>query len=426
MDSFVSNPANESHPIFPPAAFATLHFLRSRGADGTARGERDRAVTRVDAREMTPTGDLEYTVKTLPASAEEIARCGTLRRRVHEWLASPDRAGKHEDDPELDEILDPSGDAWIRFLRARNGNIDKAFKMMSNHLAWRCDYRPWTITPAEIEHQNVTGKVRMGGLDSRDGRPVLVFDDSKENSKDHAMQLRSLVYHVCRVDRACRRNPNLGKYLLFIHLRDFKLSKAPGRKQSTNTLSLLQDQFPERLGRAILYKPPTVFAAMLSMVKPFMTEVTRNKIIAVTGNVDAGSKNDSKMRGIAGDDWRELTGATMPQSSPEISPGYDHARAWAEVVREHAEEEERRRAWAESRAGRGRSHHEFARSDSVSSMDVSNKAAVVGGPAGGKKKSKLAPEEPGSRRTSHDGSVDVFFDAKETIKPVKAQSWFGF
>ena len=176
---------------------------------------------------MTPAGDLEYTVKTLPASAEEIARCGTLRRRVHEWLASPDRAGKHDDDPELDEILDPSGDAWIRFLRARNGNVDKAFKMMSNHLAWRCDYRPWTITPAEIEHQNVTGKVRMGGLDSRDGRPVLVFDDSKENSKDHEMQLRSLVYHVCRVDRACRRNPNLGKYLLFIHLRDFKLSKAP-------------------------------------------------------------------------------------------------------------------------------------------------------------------------------------------------------
>ena len=78
---------------------------------------------------MTPTGDLEYTVKTLPASAEEIARCGTLRRRVHEWLASPDRAGKHEDDPELDEILDPSGDAWIRFLRARNGNINKAFKI---------------------------------------------------------------------------------------------------------------------------------------------------------------------------------------------------------------------------------------------------------------------------------------------------------
>ena len=134
------------------------------------------------------------------------------------------------------------------------------------------------------------------------------------------------------------------------------------------------------------------------------------------------------MRGIAGDDWRELTGATMPQSSPEISPGYDHARAWAEVVREHEEEEERRRAWAESRAaGRGSGNREFARSDSVSSMDVSNKAAaVVGGSAGGKKKSKLAPEEPGSRRTSRDGSVDVFFDAKETIRPVKSKSWFGF
>ena len=58
-------------------------------------------------------------------------------------------------------------------------------------------------------------------------------------------------------------------------------------------------------------------------------------------------------------------------------------------------------------------------------MDVSNKAAVVGGPAGGKKKSKLAPEEPGAGGP-HDGSVDVFLDAKETIKPVKSKSWFGF
>ena len=368
-------------------------------------------------------GDLVYTVKTLPASADETARCGTLRDRVHAWLASPDRAGKHRDDPELHEILDPGGDAWIRFLRARNGNIDKAFKMMSNHLTWRSSYKPWTITPEEIEHQNVTGKVRMGGLDSRDGRPVLVFDDSKENSKDHAMQLRSLVYHVCRIDRTCRRKGHdNGKYLLFIHLRDFKLSKAPGRKQSTNTLGLLQDQFPERLGRAILYKPPTVFAAMLSMVKPFMTEVTRQKIIAVTGAVDEGSKNDLKMKSIAGEDWRQLTGATMPQSDPSISPGYAHATAWAEVVREHAEEETRRRKWRESNAKDGNAFA-FTRSDSVSSM---SKVVSTQGTKSGT--SKLAPVEtlPGSRRTSHDGSVDVFFDAKESIKPPKSKSWFGF
>ena len=42
--------------------------------------------------------------------------------------------------------------------------------------------------------------------------------------------------------------------------------------------------------------------------------------------------------------------------------------------------------------------------------------------------SKLAPVEalPGSRRTSHDGSVDVFSDAMESIKPPKSKGWFGF
>ena len=116
----------------------------------------------------------------------------------------------------------------------------------------------------------------------------------------------------------------------------------------------------------------------------------------------------------------------MPQSDPSISPGYDHATAWAEVVREHAEEETRRRKWRESNAKDGDA---FTRSDSVSSMDVIEYQSKVVSTLGTKSgTSKLAPVEtlPGSRRTSHDGSVDVFFDAKESIKPPKSKSWFGF
>jgi hypothetical protein len=58
-------------------------------------------------------------------------------------------------------------------------------------------------------------------------------------------------------------------------------------------------------------------------------------------------------------------------------------------------------------------------------MDVSKVVSTQGTKSG---TSKLAPVEtlPGSRRTSHDGSVDVFFDAKESIKPPKSKSWFGF
>ena len=57
-------------------------------------------------------------------------------------------------------------------LRARNGNVAAALKMLVSHVEWRAGYRPWEITPAGVELEARTGKVRSVGCD-RHGRQGL-------------------------------------------------------------------------------------------------------------------------------------------------------------------------------------------------------------------------------------------------------------
>ncbi len=61
-------------------------------------------------------------------------------------------------------------------------------------------YKPWEITPEEVEMEARTGQVRSLRRDRHD-RPILIFDNTRENSKNLEKQLRHLAGR-CRLKRA--------------------------------------------------------------------------------------------------------------------------------------------------------------------------------------------------------------------------------
>ena len=106
----------------------------------------------------------------------------------------------------------------------------------------------------------------------------------------------------------------------------------PSFQSSRETLLMVCDCFPERLGHCIVFLPPTVFYAFFSTIKSFIDPRTVSKLVFVLGDVSDGSANDILLRSIIGDDWRLLSGAGQPVHAKGSSPGYIHEQFWPTVV----------------------------------------------------------------------------------------------
>ena len=82
----------------------------------------------------------------------------------------------------------------LRYLRARGWNLDRAEEMLRKTLAWRIEVRPDEIRWADVEEEAKSGKLFVSRHLDLSGWRVLVMRPRKENSKDHAGNIRNLVY----------------------------------------------------------------------------------------------------------------------------------------------------------------------------------------------------------------------------------------
>ena len=150
-------------------------------------------------------------------------------------------------------------------------NFEASCKLMCNALEWRdkkqLDFiesgREWQ---KEMEREGCTGKIYIPGHDKY-GRPVIVFDDGAQNTDDMNGQLRYLAWCL---NLACRfMNPSeVDKYVVFINLEKFSIFTCPSMQTSKETINMLCNMFPERMGHCICYKGPAYFTTFFNIVKP--------------------------------------------------------------------------------------------------------------------------------------------------------------
>lgn len=220
-----------------------------------------------------------------------------------------------------------------RFLKARNFDPAKSYKMIREAILWRREARPQALTPKSVEEQAVTGKTYVAGRDAY-GRPVIVMDSSCENSKDHAAKINFLLFNLEYAKMLMRGS--VDKWVLFIYLDKFSFWSMPPMKTSKETNNCLMQRYPERLGHCILYNAPTLFNVLWKVVSPFIDPRTKKKILFMSGSFAEGSKNDSNLQGIIGPKWRQLVGVES-KHSPQSARGYDHEKYWPAVTEAFAE-----------------------------------------------------------------------------------------
>lgn len=196
----------------------------------------------------------------------------------------------------LHEVL-PEEKAWLtkecflRYLRATKWKTDAAIKRIEDTIVWRRTFgvvnvpghtSPDHLVTADlVENENTTGKNLIVGYDN-DNRPCLYLRNGYQNTAPSLKQVQHLVFMLERVIQFMP--PGQDTLALLI---DFKaapahmnlLSKFPSLSISKQVLHILQNHYPERLGRGLFTNIPWIGYTFFKVVGPFIDPYTRLKTI---------------------------------------------------------------------------------------------------------------------------------------------------
>ncbi|EPS66668.1 hypothetical protein M569_08110, partial [Genlisea aurea] len=184
----------------------------------------------------------------------------------------------------LVQAEDPSSvevdDSMIRrFLRARDLDVEKASAMLLKFLNWRKEFVPnGFVSPDEIPNEIAQNKVFMQGHD-KTGRPIVVAIGCRHKPAGNLDEFKRLVTFT--LDRISARMPTgHEKFTAIADVKGWGYSNLDIRGYLA-ALHILQDYYPERLGKLYMVHVPYIFMAAWKMVYPFIDNVTKKKIVFV-------------------------------------------------------------------------------------------------------------------------------------------------
>lgn len=184
-----------------------------------------------------------------------------------------------------------SKECFLRYLRASKWKEDVAIKRIYETIVWRrtfgvVDIPGYTdplkkITAEMVEPENHTGKQLIIGYDN-DNRPCLYLRNGYQNTAATIRQVQHLVFMLERVIQYMP--PGQDTLALLI---DFKaapahmnlLSKFPSLSISKQVLHILQNHYPERLGKGLFTNIPWIGYTFFKVVGPFIDPYTRSKTV---------------------------------------------------------------------------------------------------------------------------------------------------
>lgn len=189
--------------------------------------------------------------------------------RLRELVEAENPASKEVDDLML-----------RRFLRARDQDVNKAAAMFLKYLNWRKTAVPnGFITEEEVEAELAQKKLCIQGIDKA-GRPIGVIFAARHFSSNRDMHVfKDFCVYV--LDELCASIPSgQEKFIGIVDLKGWGYSNCDIRGYLA-ALDIMQNYYPERLGKAYLVHVPYLFMKAWKIIYPFIDNNTRKKIVFV-------------------------------------------------------------------------------------------------------------------------------------------------
>lgn len=200
----------------------------------------------------------------------------------------------------------------LRYLRASKWNESQTTIRIMNTLVWRRDYGVESQTADSMSEENETGKQFILGYDN-EGRPCLYLTPHLQNTNNSDKQIQHLVFMLERGIELMP--PGQESLTLFCNFKDSRKGKTASVTQGRQTLSILQNHYPERLGRGCVKDLPWLIWGFFKLINPFIDPVTREKM-----------KFD--------EDLRELVPSEqlIKAYGGDVDFEYDHAAYWPAFI----------------------------------------------------------------------------------------------
>jgi hypothetical protein len=246
-----------------------------------------------------------------PLTAEQELKYESLLANVLKWTEIPTTSTKAAAKAPLtdSERMFLTRECLLRYLRASSWNLTTAEKRLENTLVWRREYGLESHTADYISIENETGKQLIIGWDV-EGRPCQYMRPSKQNTvRGTERQIQHLVFMLERsIDLM---PPGQETLALLINFAETKSGQGATLSQGKQTLNILQNHYPERLGRALVTNVPFYIWGFFKLITPFIDPLTREKI---RFNEDMG--------------LHVPRAQLLKESAGEVEFEYDHAIYW--------------------------------------------------------------------------------------------------
>uniref|UniRef100_A0A6Q2YX85 SEC14 like lipid binding 1 n=1 Tax=Esox lucius TaxID=8010 RepID=A0A6Q2YX85_ESOLU len=192
----------------------------------------------------------------------------------------------------------PKDQHVLRFLRARDFNLEKAREILCQSLTWRKQHQVDFLLDS-WERPQLLQDYYTGGWHhhDRDGRPLYILRLGQMDTKGlvRALGEENLLRQVMSINeeglRRCEENTRvfgrpISCWTCLVDLEGLNMRHLwrPGVKALLRIIEVVEANYPETLGRLLILRAPRVFPVLWTLVSPFIDENTRNKFLVYAGN----------------------------------------------------------------------------------------------------------------------------------------------
>lgn len=195
--------------------------------------------------------DSALPVPRVPSTSDQQNKYDKLLEKVSAWTEIPEKASKGAPKSTITdgERMFLTRECLLRYLRATKWVVPDAETRLMGTLVWRREYGVEKLTADHISIENATGKQVITGYDIN-ARPCHYLIPSRQNTERSDKQIQHLVFMLERVIDLMV--PGQETLALLINFAETKSGQGASIGQGRQTLHILQNHYPERLGRSLV------------------------------------------------------------------------------------------------------------------------------------------------------------------------------